>query len=351
MCHSNPLRIVIFLSLWLTPVFADGPDGAMVAGSWIFELNAGGSTTRPTVTLEVGSKGTLNGVYKSERTGRSEARESDVTDARWDGRRLRFKVSPGGEGRSYDLTFEGTVEGDTFDGEVSYESDTRSSTLAVTGRRKPAAGGAGAVETATKPVEAPKVLSFKEGVDGYQGTADVEIWGVAPTKPLGDQGTMTSDADNGGGESHILLKFEKIFDGDPGATPGRAIPKGARVVKAKLVVIAFDPGNTVYLHPMLVPWDESATWNSMARGVTADDVEATRRWDGFTFGQINMDKQSVEFDVTPTVQAWADGQANHGWVFLNSGGNGWDFYSSEWQETDLRPALHIEWAPRAAVKH
>jgi hypothetical protein len=197
-----------------------------------------------------------------------------------------------------------------------------------------------------RAAETPRLLTFQEGSDGYEGTADVELWGVAPTKPLGDQGTMTSDADNGGGESHILLKFERIFEGDQGSKPGRAIPKGARIVRAKLVVIAFDPGNTVYLHPMLVPWNESATWNSMARGVSADDTEASRRWDGFTFGQINMDKQSVEFDVTTTVQGWADGRANHGWVFLNSGGNGWDFYSSEWHEAGLRPTLKVEWLPR-----
>jgi len=205
----------------------------------------------------------------------------------------------------------------------------------------------GAAALGVKPAaETPRRVSFQEGVDGHEGTANVELWGVAPTKSLREQGTMTSDADNGGGESHILLKFERIFEGDPATKPGHAIPRGVRIVRAKLVVIAFDPGNTVYLHPMLVPWDESATWNSMARGVSAGDVEASRRWDGFTFGQINMDKQSVEFDVTATVQAWADGQANHGWVFLNSGGNGWDFYASEWQETELRPALIVEWLPR-----
>jgi hypothetical protein len=206
-----------------------------------------------------------------------------------------------------------------------------------------------ATDEAKPTAQTTRSVTFQEGVDGYDGTADVELWGVAPTKPLGEQGTMTSDADNGGGESHILLKFDKIFEGDPGTKPGHAIPKRVRILRAKLVVIAFDPGNTVYLHPMLVPWDESATWNSMARGISADDMEASRRWDGFTFGQINMDKQSVEFDVTTTVQAWADGQANHGWVFLNSGGNGWDFYASEWQEAELRPALKVEWLPRVAA--
>jgi hypothetical protein len=46
--------------------------------------------------------------------------------------------------------------------------------------------------------------------------------------------------------------------------------------------------------------------------------------------------------VTDTVQAWATGQANHGWVFLNTGGNGWDFYACEFEETEQRPKLVVE---------
>ena len=59
-----------------------------------------------------------------------------------------------------------------------------------------------------------------------------------------------------------------------------------------------------------------------------------------------MDKQSVEFDVTATVQKWADGEPNLGWVFVNTGDNGWDFYSSDWIEADLRPRCEIEYEIR-----
>ena len=72
-----------------------------------------------------------------------------------------------------------------------------------------------------------------------------------------------------------------------------------------------------------------------------DNIEASTVRDGFTFAEINMDKQLVHFDVTPTVQLWADGVENFGWVFVNTGGNGWDFYSSDWGEKEFRPMLEV----------
>jgi hypothetical protein len=180
-------------------------------------------------------------------------------------------------------------------------------------------------------------VSFQQGIDGYRGTVDTELWEVAPTKVLEKQGTMTSDANNGGGESQILLRYEKIFGTDPGQIPPRS-----RIVSARLTVVAFDPGNTVFLHRVLVPWSGSSTWNSMSAGLSSDDLEATRLRDGFTFGDIVMDKQQVDFDVAGAIQSWANGAPNHGWVFINTGSNGWDFYSSDWHETDLRPSLVVE---------
>lgn len=191
-------------------------------------------------------------------------------------------------------------------------------------------------------------VTFQHGVGGYQGAIDTELWEVAPTKVLEKQGTMTSDADNGGGESQVLLRFDKII-----GTGAGQIPAKARILSARLTVVAFDPGSTVYMHRVLVPWAGSSTWNSMSAGVSADDVEATKLRDGFTFGDIVMDKQAVEFDVAGAVQAWVNGERNYGWVFINTGGNGWDFYSSNWHELDLRPQLVVEFegpASRVAAK-
>jgi hypothetical protein len=51
----------------------------------------------------------------------------------------------------------------------------------------------------------------------------------------------------------------------------------------------------------------------------------------------------VIFDVTDTVQRWVSGAPNYGWVFLNTGGNGWDFYTSDFEDIKQRPKLVIEY--------
>ena len=181
-------------------------------------------------------------------------------------------------------------------------------------------------------------IIFQNGIDGYQGTVDTEIWALAPTTLLESNPNASSDANNDGGESQVLIRFDDIL----GSTD-RSIPLRSRIVSARLLVSAFDQGSTVNLHRMLVPFPKAATWSSMIDGVSADGLEASRQKDSFTFGKIAANTSVVVFDVTDTVQAWVSGQANHGWVFLNTGGNGWDFYSSEFDDVGQRPKLIVEY--------
>jgi hypothetical protein len=96
---------------------------------------------------------------------------------------------------------------------------------------------------------------------------------------------------------------------------------------------------------MLVPWKRTATWNSLVAGVTADGLEASAQKDSFTFGKISASSSDIVFEVTDTVQAWVNGKANHGWVFINTGPNGWDFYTSEFEDVKQRPRLLVEFTP------
>jgi hypothetical protein len=194
--------------------------------------------------------------------------------------------------------------------------------------------------SAAPPAAKTKTMSFQEGVDGYAGTIDTEIWAVAPNTILEGNPSASSDADNDGGESQVLIRFEGIIG--PGA---RQVPPRAYIRSAKLIVSAFDPGNPVHLHRMLVPWDRSATWNSMVGGVTADGLEASRKIDSFTFGKIAATTSDTIFEVTDTVQAWVNGEPNHGWVFIDTGTNGWDFYTSEYDIVAQRPKLIVEFTP------
>jgi hypothetical protein len=191
-----------------------------------------------------------------------------------------------------------------------------------------------------KPKTASKAseISFQNGVEEYSGTVDTEIWALAPTTFLESNPNASSDADNDGGESQVLIRFDGII-----GNKAKQLPKGARIASARLYVSAFDQGSTVNLHRMLVPFSPSATWYSMVDGVSADGFEASRHKDSFTFGKIAANSSTIVFDVTDTVQAWASGQANHGWVFINTAGNGWDFYASEFEDIKQRPQLVIEY--------
>ena len=181
-------------------------------------------------------------------------------------------------------------------------------------------------------------VRFQNGVDQYSGTIDTEIWALAPSTFLESNPNASSDADNDGGESQVLIRFDGILGIGP-----KQIPKGARIRSARMLVSAFDQGSTVNLHRMLVPFSPSATWNSMVDGVSADGCEASRHKDSFTFGKIAANSSTIVFDVTDTIQAWSSGQANHGWVFINTAGNGWDFYASEFEDIKQRPQLVIEY--------
>lgn len=191
-----------------------------------------------------------------------------------------------------------------------------------------------------QPENAKRTVTFQDGVNGYAGTVDLEIWAVSPNTCLNGNINASSDADNDGGESQVLVRFDDIVSAKAGLIP----PKSA-IHSATLVVSAFDEGTTVHLHRMLVPWKATATWTSLVAGVTADGLEASKQKDGFTFGKISASTSAISFDVTDTVQAWANGKPNYGWVFINTGGNGWDFYTAEFDDVKQRPKLVVEFTP------
>jgi hypothetical protein len=185
-----------------------------------------------------------------------------------------------------------------------------------------------------------QTVSFQEGVGGYSGTVDIEVWAVSPNTCLEGNINASSDANNDGGESQVLMRFDDVVSANDGRVPPRST-----IHSATLIVSAFDEGTTVHLHRVLVPWKSTSTWNSLVAGLTADGLEASKQKDGFTFGKISASTSAISFDVTDTVQSWASGAANHGWVFINTGGNGWDFYTSEFDDLKQRPKLIVEFTP------
>jgi hypothetical protein len=139
-----------------------------------------------------------------------------------------------------------------------------------------------------------------------------------------------------------------------GAGPGQ-IPPGAIIRSATLRLNNNSSGDHVELHRMLVPWDESSTWNSLTNSIDRDDVEAAAVADavtGLVSGQLPSGP--VELDILNSLLTWqASPAANFGWVLFSSNGgdpfgNDVLFNSSESPDAANRPKLTVEFIVPAA---
>ena len=201
-----------------------------------------------------------------------------------------------------------------------------------------------------------RVVSFQQGVDGYEGTRDTLLRHTQPETPLVTSDVLWADWPDGAGTNsmHSLIRFEDIF----GAGAGR-IPANARIEMALLDLPSVgtdNMGDGGRLHRMLADWDDqSATWNSMVGGISADGVEAAVD-PSVTVGSLSLepDVQATwtTVDVTEDVRAWQSGVPNRGWALLPLAGgvNGWGFRSSDFGSF-VDPARPEGERPRLRVFH
>ena len=159
-------------------------------------------------------------------------------------------------------------------------------------------------------------LIFSQGVDGYSGVLDTMLLQNTAATSYGNATSVSVDSSP---NSQVLLRFDDIFASD-------RIPSGATILSATLTLNTTNAGDGGSLHRMLSSWSESSTWNSLASGVSLNGVEALAAADVST-GRQGIGTSTI--DVTSSVQAWADGAANYGWVISSLGRNGWDFTTSE----------------------
>lgn len=186
----------------------------------------------------------------------------------------------------------------------------------------------------------------------YAGTVDTQLRQAAPTTTHGTSAsTLLVDAASplATDTSQVLLRFDGFVGFDPGQ-----VPQGATVLAARLVVDTTNPGAGGAFYRMLQAWSESATWNSLSRGIQPDGREAARTGSaqaGFIHRTPVVPLGATEIDVTADVRHWVAGGANHGWAILPWGGgtDGWAFSPSEAAPIDLRPKLVVEWVPAATT--
>jgi hypothetical protein len=195
----------------------------------------------------------------------------------------------------------------------------------------------------TVPATGAQLLVLQQGLNGYEGTADLYMDVGAPNGPKGAQ-----DADRlwiRSANQNVLIRFDLT-----------ALPAGAEVITASLELKSYNSQSAIAMpvevYPVLQGWEEdTATWNRR---------NAEEEWDEPGCTGIGTDRSSEPcgmttlttsnrwygVDISPAVRSWAAGLAeNHGVVLLSGpGANYHIFRSSEWaREPGDRPRLLVSY--------
>ena len=201
-------------------------------------------------------------------------------------------------------------------------------------------GGNLSVKNVVSVIVGNATMTYQEGVNSYAGTEDTELQNDNPATSFGNATSISVDLQNGSLESQVLIQFANLFGTGP-----RQIPIGSVINSASLTLNVFDTadsGTTIWLHRMLATWNESSTWNSLTNGIQRNNIEAASAADS-TMTLAEYTGPQTFYGLKSTVQAWADGGANNGWVIVTNSIDGWDFYSSEDGTASRRPVLTISY--------
>ena len=187
---------------------------------------------------------------------------------------------------------------------------------------------------------------FMDRVNGYEGTVDTHIEEENPDNVQGRAADVLAD---GGENSGIpdgtwpLMRFDGIFGSDPGQ-----IPPGASIQSAVLRISVYNPGNETTLHDLKPghPFNDLSTFEAEAAGVettTFANFGDVRVSNGADFFDINAVLDNIpafkegrrDLDVTSSIQRYANGEENTGWIFHHGGAfggpnDGVQWRSSEW---------------------
>jgi len=197
------------------------------------------------------------------------------------------------------------------------------------------------------------VAIFQQGLSGYAGQEDTVLYSREPDVNFGTEGSISPDQQDSNGVRQGLVKFDDIFGSDPGQ-----IPFGSTIESATLTFNVVNDSNSAMqmsAYRMLTPWNEStATWNTFGDigGVQASEDEASDLPpDAVLFDPDTTAENPLTagvFDVTRSLEYWAAGAANNGWMLESAATNGWDFRTKESAQSQ-RPQLSVTFtAPSGA---
>lgn len=194
------------------------------------------------------------------------------------------------------------------------------------------------------------VATFRQGLNGYAGARDTQLWQETPDTSYATSQDLTADLDTGAAAGNqagqALLRFDNLFGTGLNQVPTNAVIHAAKLIcqtPLSLNGADFDSNDTFRAHRMIMDWADTATWNSTSGGISANDVEAAA---AASYSAVpDVDGGPTIFDVTGDVELFKSGTPNRGWVIRPSSsgtGDGWTFRSGDYTtNAALRPSLEI----------
>jgi serine protease AprX len=183
--------------------------------------------------------------------------------------------------------------------------------------------------------------TFQPGVQGYASAVTAGLVSTTPTTAV--SGASLKIQLSPAGNKGMLVRFDNLF-----GTGSGQVPLGAKITRAELRFRHANDGAstaTASLYPMLVSWASGATWNSMSMsgaGIQFNNIEAKSTPDASVTGLLSGSFASfVNPALTATVQSWANGSPNRGWVLWQNNANDWTVYSTQHSATSSRPQLIV----------
>ncbi|HEY6564272.1 MAG TPA: DNRLRE domain-containing protein, partial [Pirellulaceae bacterium] len=187
-------------------------------------------------------------------------------------------------------------------------------------------------------------------MNGYLGQQDTVLFSLTPDENLGTSGVVGPDQQDQNGVRQGLVRFDNIIG-------PAAIPKGAKINSATFVAQVKDSSNSAMqmsLYRMRTDWSEfTATWNSFGQigGIQASEGESSDLPPDAVLLDPNVTASSPltagRWDVTRSLEHWASGEENFGWLLESASTNGWDMFTKE-SPAAQRPTLTVDWVVPAS---
>lgn len=189
----------------------------------------------------------------------------------------------------------------------------------------------------------PITAIFQDGVSptaGYAGTLDTYLWGTTPDTTRGAETTFVLDITVGTptDDRRTLIKFDLT-----------SIPTTATVIGANLEFWIAAEGQGWSWYRMLVPWNESSTYNTMTGGVDNDGIEAASTpsvVNGITLDTILSVTVRDNILISDVQSMVSNPSTNYGWLGKNldtATGDGVQFDSRESITASRRPKLTVRY--------